>query len=216
MTPQKVERFYDAVAPFYGFWAGLTESRAIARALEAAALEPGESILEVGVGTGEFFSRLGRAVKGGRCVGVDRSTGMLRRSRRRLQSDRRAALLCRGDACQLPFPPASFDVIFSCYMLDLLPEADIDRALGEFFRVAKPQARLAVTVMARQSRGFDATWMWCYRHAPVLVGGCRPVALAPALAATGWRMEMAEEVSQSGFRSEVILARPLQQELRAA
>jgi ubiquinone/menaquinone biosynthesis C-methylase UbiE len=130
--------------------------------------------------------------------------------------DRRPGFLCRSDACQLPFPAASFDVIFSCYMLDLLSEADIQRALGEFFRVTKPQGRLVVTVMARQARGFDAVWMWCYRHAPVLVGGCQPVALTPALAATGWRVEMAEEISQNGFRSEVILARPLSRESRAA
>jgi demethylmenaquinone methyltransferase/2-methoxy-6-polyprenyl-1,4-benzoquinol methylase len=216
MTPRNLQRYYDIVAPLYSFWAWLTESRAAQRALEAAAVQPGESVLEVGLGTGEFFSRLGVAVERGRCVGVDLSAGMLRRARRRLQADRRAGVLCRGDACQLPFLPASFDVIFSCYMLDLLPEADIQRALGEFFRVAKPQGRLVVTVMARQARGFDAAWMWFYRHAPVLIGGCRPVAIAPALAATGWRVELAEEVSQRGFRSEVILARPLHVELRAA
>jgi ubiquinone/menaquinone biosynthesis C-methylase UbiE len=141
---------------------------------------------------------------------------MLRRARGRLQANRRAGLLCRGDACRLPFPAASFDVIFSCYMLDLLPEADIQRALGEFFRVTKPQGRLVVAVMARQARVVDAIWMWGYHHAPALVGGCRPVALAPALAATGWRVELAEEISQSGFRSELILAQPLHLELRAA
>ena len=216
MTPQKVERFYDTVAPLYGFWAWLTESRAAQRALEVAAIQPGESVLEVGVGTGEFFSRLSAAAKDGRCVGMDLSAGMLRRGRRRLQADHRAGFLCRGDACQLPFPPASFDVIFSCYMLDLLPEADIQRALGEFFRVTKPQGRLVVTVMARQARVFDAIWMWGYHHVPALVGGCRPVALAPALEATGWRVELAEKISQNGFRSELILARPLRLELRAA
>jgi ubiquinone/menaquinone biosynthesis C-methylase UbiE len=216
MTPRKLQRYYDTVAPLYGFWAWLTESRATQRALEAAALQPGESVLEVGIGTGEFFSRLSLAAQDGRCVGTDLSAGMLRRARSRLQVDRRTGFLCRGDACQLPFPPASFDVIFSCYMLDLLPEADIQRALGEFFRVTKPQGRLVVTVMARQTRMFDAIWMWGYRHAPTLVGGCRPVALAPALAATGWRVELAEKISQSGFRSELILARPLRLELRAA
>jgi demethylmenaquinone methyltransferase/2-methoxy-6-polyprenyl-1,4-benzoquinol methylase len=216
MTPHRVERFYDTVAPLYGVWARLTESRAAQRALEVAALQPGESVLEVGMGTGDFFSRLSLAAKGGRCVGVDISAEMLRRARRRLQADRRAGLLCRGDALQLPFPPASFDVIFSCYMLDLLPETDIPRALGEFLRVTKPQGRLVVTVMARQARGFDAIWMWVHRHAPALVGGCRPVALAPALAATGWRVELAEEISQSGFRSELFLARPLRLELKAA
>jgi hypothetical protein len=73
-----------------------------------------------------------------------------------------------------------------------------------------------VTVMARQARVLDAIWMWGYRHAPTLVGGCRPIALAPALAATGWQVELAEKISQNGFRSEMILARPLRRELRSA
>jgi ubiquinone/menaquinone biosynthesis C-methylase UbiE len=216
MTPQKVKRFYDTVAPLYGFWAWLTESRAARRALEVARVQAGESVLEVGVGTGEFFSRLVTAAEGSRCVGVDLSAGMLRRAQRRLRAEGRKGSLCRGDACYLPFPVGSFDAIVSCYMLDLLSEADIRTALGEFFRVAKPEARLILAVMGRQNHALDSVWMWTFHHAPVLLGGCRPVALAPALVATGWSIEAEEKISQGGFPSELILARPLRLEERAA
>jgi ubiquinone/menaquinone biosynthesis C-methylase UbiE len=101
-------------------------------------------------------------------------------------------------------------------MLDLLPEGGIETALGEFFRVAKPEGRLVLLVMDRQNRVFDSIWMWAFNHAPVLVGGCRPVALAPALAATGWRIEVEEEICQNGFRSELILARPRRLKEQAA
>jgi len=216
MTNRKLERYYDAVAPLYGFWAELTESRAARRALEVARVQAGESVLEVGVGNGECFSRLVTAAKGRRCVGVDLSEGMLCRTRRWLQAEGREGLLCRGDACHLPFPAGAFDAIVSCYMLDLLPEGDIETALREFLRVAKPDGRLVLVVMGRQNRVLNSIWMWAFNHAPALVGGCRPVALAPALAATGWRIEVEEEICQNGFRSELILARPLRLEEQAA
>jgi ubiquinone/menaquinone biosynthesis C-methylase UbiE len=141
---------------------------------------------------------------------------MLRRAQRRLRVESCEGSLCRGDACQLPFLVGAFDAIVSCYTLDILPEADIERALGEFFRATKPQGRLVLVVMGRQSRVLDRIWMSAYRHAPVLVGGCRPVDLAPALAATGWKIESEEKITQRGFRSELILARALRLEARAA
>ncbi len=216
MTPQKVERFYDTVAPLYGFWAKLTENRATRRALEVAAIQAGESVLEVGIGTGTLFCRLAESAQGGRCVGVDLSAGMLRHAQRRLRDEACQRLLCRGDACHLPFPAGAFDAIVSCYVLDIFSEAGIERALAEFFRAVKPGGRLVLVVMAQQTRLLNGIWMVTFRHLPVLVGGCRPVGLAPALMATGWKIDLEEEISQNGFRSQLILARPLGLEARAA
>ncbi len=209
MTRSQIERTYDALAPFYGVWAELTETRARHRALELADAQPGESVLEVAVGTGKLFSSLLRAGNLKPCVGVELSSGMLRRARRRIAAEfGPSGELCRADATQLPFPDATFDVLLNCYMLDLLPEEDIVRALGEFRRVLKPSGRLALVIMTKQGRLLNAAWMGVYRHAPLLLGGCRPVALPPMLAAAGWRVEVREMVTQFRFRSVVILARP--------
>ena len=134
---------------------------------------------------------------------------MLWRARRRLasQSKKRAAL-CRADARQTPFSPESFDVIINCYMLDLLPESDIPEILREFRRIVKPSGRLVLLVMARQNWLLQGIWMSVYSLSPMLVGGCRPVALSAYLTTGGWRTERGEQISQSGFRSQLILARP--------
>lgn len=101
-------------------------------------------------------------------------------------------------------------------MLDILSEVDIGQALAEFLRVAKPGGRLVIVVMAHQAGMLEGVWMAAFHHAPVLVGGCRPVNLAPALAATGWKIETEERITQNGFRSELILALPRGLEARAA
>ena len=196
------------MAPVYGFWAGLFESRAAHRACEAAALAGGERVLEVAVGGGEFYSQLART-PGLECVGVDLSRPMLARTRRRLAGGGIGRHnLCRANAACLPFAGGTFDILFNLYMIDLLLEEDVAAVLREFARVVKPGGRLVVLSMAEQARVMNAIWMWLYRRSPVMVGGCRPVPVAQMLAANGWKVSLRELISQSGFRSELIVAQP--------
>lgn len=92
-----------------------------------ATLELGEcdSILDVGCGTGEL-TRVLAEESGGRVVGVDRDPAML------------ADLdlpVSRGDACTLPFPDDSFDLVVCQALLVNLP--DPAAAVAEFARVAR-------------------------------------------------------------------------------
>lgn len=206
---KRIARFYDLAAPVYGFWSGLFESRATLRAYQAAHLSGGESVLEVAVGGGEFYARLAKTTGLKRCVGVDLSAPMLRRTRRRLAADGVVRHnLCRASAVCLPFERAAFDMLFNLYMLDLLLVDDVPAVLQEFGRVLKPGGRLVAVSMARQAGLVNAIWMWLYRCSPVLVGGCRPLAVAEMLVANGWRISLDEQISQSGFRSELIVAQP--------
>jgi ubiquinone/menaquinone biosynthesis C-methylase UbiE len=209
-TPGQVrlEGVYDRVAPFYGLWAKLVESHAACRAYELARLSEGESVLEVAVGSGEFFSSLVGAKGLRRCVGVDRSSRMLARARNRLTRDSNPCHdLCCADACRLPFAEATVDVLFNFYMLDLFPESEIPVVTEEFRRVLKPSGRLIVLNMAAQARIFNAIWIWIYNRVPLMVGGCRPLPVGIMLAADGWRIESQEQISQWGFRSDLIVAR---------
>jgi ubiquinone/menaquinone biosynthesis C-methylase UbiE len=203
------ELVYDRMAPFYDAWTALTEKQPQLEALKAADLKPGESVLEVAVGTAMLLVQMMRVPGLRLCVGMDLSSGMLGRARERLLSTLgKGGQLCRADARWLPFPVGAFDAIVSCYMLDLLAEADIPLVLGEFRRVLNGRGRLVLVNMARQSRLVNNIWMWIYRHSPSLVGGCRPVVLPPLLQSGGWRLERDEIITQNGFRSELILARP--------
>jgi ubiquinone/menaquinone biosynthesis C-methylase UbiE len=216
MDASKTTKIYDRLAPLYDFWSFLTETVPEQQALRVAALKPGESVLEAALGTGKLFVEVLQTAGLKRCVGVDLSTRMLDRARRRVISLGKSPALCRSDARRLPFADSLFDAVLCCYMLDLLAEEDIRGVLGEFHRILKPGGRLAALVMGEQARVFNAIWMWGYRHAPALVGGCRPVALAPILKAAGWRLDLHERLTQGGFRSELFLARLAGPEARSA
>ena len=196
-------------AAVYDYWGTLTESRAAARALEAANVRTGDSVLEVAVGTGLLFSKLVQLDGPGVCIGIEPAEAMLRRARRRLGPQlKEHTALCRADARQIPFPDLTFDVIVDCYMLDLLSESDILKVLQEFRRILKPSGRLVLLVMARQSWLVQGIWMLLYHLWPALVGGCRPVPLSGFLSTEGWLIQHSEQISQDGFRSLLILARP--------
>lgn len=199
---------YSYLAPFYDSWAALTESRAGNRAMKLLSPRAGESLLEVAVGTGRLFVRLLTELNLGRAMGMDYSPAMLRHAQRRLArvGEGPHALLL-GDARHLPFPDAAFDLLLNCYMIDLLEEAGVPGVLAEFRRVLKPAGRLVLVNMATLGRWLNPAWMWAYRHAPSLVGGCRPVPqVGRLLAEGGWQITEHELMSQNGFRSELFLA----------
>jgi ubiquinone/menaquinone biosynthesis C-methylase UbiE len=200
---------YDLSAPFYGAWSAVTETKAHQRALAILRESPCERLLEVAVGTGTESAVLSADSGRKLSVATDLSMNMLKQVRKRIRRTPNAhAVLCRADARVLPFRSGMFDCLVSCYMLDLLPEGDIPTVSREFKRVLSHRGRLIIVVMGLQPPIMQQIWMAAFRHIPVLVGGCRPIEAVSMLRATGWTIERREQVSQSGFRSEVLLARP--------
>ena len=190
----------------YDFWGAATDSRAHEAALGFAAIEDGENVLEVGVGTGRLFSRMAGGNRNGHGYGVDISRGMLAGAARRTGSIPGMNLLGIASAYHLPFADESFDVVFGAYILDILPDDDFGGVLSEWNRVTRPGGRLVLTNMARGNRWYTRLWGGLYRLHPKIMGGCRPVGVAPYLPAGGWHSRERREIVQSTFPSEVILA----------
>ena len=95
------------------------------------------SVLEVGCGPGELSERI-RAELGASVVAIDISPRMVELARKR------GVDAVVGDAEDLRFADASFDCVVAAWMLYHVP--DVDRALGEFARVLRPNGHLvAVT-----------------------------------------------------------------------
>ena len=207
LDKSKVPDTYRRIASLYDAWAWLTESKARKRCLELAAIQDGESVLEVAVGTGLAFERILEVNPSGRNEGIDLTDAMLARAERRAaQAGHTNYRLRVGDAYALDFAEDSFDVLINNYMFDLLPEPDFPRVLGEFRRVLRPGGRLVMVNMTDGEHWYNGLWPLVYRINPALLGGCRGVSLVPHLEATGFVRIEREYVSQATFPSEVIAA----------
>jgi SAM-dependent methyltransferase len=104
--------------------------------------EAGESIVDVGCGTGSLTRALADAVQPRRLVGVDLSDAYLEEARKSIRDPR--VSFEKGDATQLKFPDATFDRAMSMLVLQFVP--DTDRAIGEMKRVVRPGGMVAAAV----------------------------------------------------------------------
>jgi ubiquinone/menaquinone biosynthesis C-methylase UbiE len=209
LTPpstRRLARLYDLLGRRHD-WAERYEARAKALALEALRLAPGQWVLDVGAGTGIEHRAIVRALgSGGSAVALDVSPVMLRLVRARTGSP-----VVLGDGRRLPFADAAFDRLLCCYVLDLLPEGDQRATVEEFARVVRPGGLLALVAMRRGitpgSRLLVGAWQTLYRVSPLLVGGCRPVALAALVDQLDLQVEREESTVQLGVPSQVLILR---------
>jgi ubiquinone/menaquinone biosynthesis C-methylase UbiE len=207
LDKHRVADVYRRIAPSYDLWAWLTETRARNRCLELAAIQDGEDVLEVAVGTGLAFEKIVAANPSGRNEGIDLTEAMLARAEKKARRTGSGNYRLQvGDAYDLDFPDGSFDVLINNYMFDLLPEQDFATVLAEFRRVLRPGGRLAMVNMTRGERWYHGTWERIYRINPALLGGCRGVTLLPVLKECGFRHATRETISQMTFPSEIVYA----------
>ena len=135
----RVAKIYRKIAPLYDLWAWLTERKARDRCLELAAIQNGEQVLEVAVGTGLAFEKILEANPSGRNEGIDITDAMLIRAEKKAAKSATHNYCLRvGDAYDLDFANDSFDVLINNYMFDLLPQQDFLTVLEEFKRVLRP------------------------------------------------------------------------------
>jgi SAM-dependent methyltransferase len=126
------------------FGPGMADERRIARLLMG--LGPGDGVLDVACGTGNFSRDFYRAVgPGGLVVGIDVSETMLARAV--ADTDGEGVAYVRGDAEELPFLDASFDAVCCFAALHLF--ADPMRALDRMTAVLTPGGRIALFTSVR-------------------------------------------------------------------
>jgi ubiquinone/menaquinone biosynthesis C-methylase UbiE len=126
----------------------------VGRCLEAVQLRPGDTILDVGCGSGVLDRWLARRTNGAHhIVAVDIHRELLREATALAQQEGLAGLIefQEGNAEALPFANDTFDVTLSATVMELL---DADRMLHELIRVTKPGGRIAVIVRAVDMSSF--------------------------------------------------------------
>jgi SAM-dependent methyltransferase len=118
--------------------------------LRAAAVRPGEAVLDVGCGCGWSTIATARAADGGRVVGVDLSGGMLDVARARADEAGLAIELEQADAQVHPFEAGAFDVAISSFGVMFF--SDVDAAFANLGRAVRPGGRVAFVAWAPMDR----------------------------------------------------------------
>lgn len=150
---------YDATQTFYGRWARLYDRLATApgirswraRTAEALAIESGETVVEMGVGTGANLPHLRERVgASGRVIGIDLTHGMLDVAAARIQeAGWQNVHVIRADARAAPIHPG-VDAVLASFVVGMFAEPGT--VVDGWLEHLAPGGRLALLDAGRSDR----------------------------------------------------------------
>ena len=154
LTPSQTRALYRRRAPHYDRLVGLLGlsgarvSTYRRRAVEALSVSPGDTVVDLGCGTGRNFLWLERAVTdSGRIVGVDLTDAMLRQARHRVESAGWANVdLVESDAGDYELP-GNIGGVLSTFAMTMFD--DYDGVIQRAAEALRPGGRLAILEMKR-------------------------------------------------------------------
>jgi len=209
-----IRAIYGRLSRFYGVVEGRFQRRLRERGLELLAIREGESVLEIGFGTGCALVEIARRVGGsGRACGLDLTPEMITRARRRLEKQGLAGRveLCEGDARKMPYEDGLFDAVYMSETLELFDTPDIPVVFAEIRRVLKVRGRLVLSSMPKEGHEGSLVWRvyeWLHRTLPQ-VASCRPIYVEDSVTSAGFKMAATEEMKIAGvFPTKIVMARP--------
>jgi demethylmenaquinone methyltransferase/2-methoxy-6-polyprenyl-1,4-benzoquinol methylase len=136
------------------------------RAVELAAVAPGDRALDVATGTGDLALELAKRVgPTGEVVGIDFSEKMLELARAKAEARVRFE---SGNALALPYPNDAFDA--ATVGFGARNFSDLERGLGEMARVVRPGGRVVVLEITTPRRPPLSTFfrIWFDRIVPAI------------------------------------------------
>ncbi len=200
LAPDAVRSMFDRIAPVYDamnrvMTAGL--DLRWRRLAAAAAVRPGDRVLDAACGTGDL-ALADRRAGAARVTGLDFSQRMLERARKKAP----ALEWVEGDLLALPFAEGAFDA--ATVGFGVRNVADLEGALGELRRVLRPGGRLAILEITRPRGALRPFFsLWFERIVPMLgrllPGGAAYAYLPASVARFPAAEELARRMRRAGF-----------------
>ncbi len=209
-TKEQAKRTYDKISRIYDFIEGSFEKKFRNNALDKLDVKKGETVLEIGFGTGHSLERIADKVgKNGKAYGIDISSGMLDITKSRLEKKGladRVGLYC-GDAINIPYNKSMFDAVFMSFVLELFDTPEIPVILNEIKRILKPNGRLSVVSLSKEndnSRMLKA-YEWVHENFPN-IADCRPIYVEQSIKNAGYQISYKENITIFGLPGEIVIA----------
>jgi len=171
MKEATTRRIYNLQSHFYDQVFGNKMQSRMADAIRRMNIQPGERVLDIGIGTGVSLELYPRHCQ---VTGIDISEGMLAKAQDRVRKyalDN--VLLARADAMLMPFPDHSFDRIFFSHVITVV--SDPQCLLEHIKRVGKPGCQI---VMINHFQSGNRVLAWLEE------------VLSPFFVHLGWRSDL--------------------------
>lgn len=197
-TKEQAKRTYDKISRIYDLITGPFERKFRDMGLNRLDVKEGETVLEIGFGTGHCLEEIAKRVgENGKAYGIDISSRMLDITRKRMEKKRLAdtvELYC-GDAMSMPYEDNMFDVVFMSFTLELFDTPEIPAVLKEIKRVLKPKGRLGVVSMSKED---GESWLlkayeWIHKNFSV-IADCRPIYVEKSIRDAGYSIKSREKI----------------------
>lgn len=169
MTMDWAAPFYDVYCRAVGLGQGFRD-----QTLRVAAIRAGETILDVGCGTGVLTRRAGEAAgPAGAATGIDPGQGMIRVAKKNAQRLGSRVAFKVAAIERLPFEDARFDVVLASIMLHHLPPDLKRQGLREVHRILKPGGRFIVADFYRPANPLWWLVAWPFLFIPMTADNFR-------------------------------------------
>lgn len=131
---------FNVLTPLYDWVVRLTTRESVfkRRLVDAASIDNGESVLDVGCGTGTLLREIVRRESLARVTGLDADPAILEIARRKLANAGTACELVQGYSTQMPFADDTFDHVVSTLFFHHLRREDKRITIEEIMRVLRP------------------------------------------------------------------------------
>jgi ubiquinone/menaquinone biosynthesis C-methylase UbiE len=139
---------YDAI--YLGLTFGLEEERVKAPALRQLALQPGQTVVDWGCGTGLMLGKVADALGEGTIIAIDRSIRLLRRaSVDRLPRFKGDCWFVVCDGCSAIAASKPVDAVVASYSLGVTAPGQCGRTIEEIHALLRPGGKLLIIDMYR-------------------------------------------------------------------
>ena len=200
------QRYYDRLSRIYD-WLTASEQTLIIKGIDALAPQPGDTILEVGCGTGTGLVEIDRRMQArGQVIGLDLSFKMLKKSKDRMAAAQERCLLVESDAGLIPLPPSSIDAAYCAFTLELFSHQDMVNTLNEIRQALVPEGRIVVVSLSREPHNLmTRLYELGHRLFPVALD-CRPVPAEAILREAGFNLTSSHKFMNWGLPVDIVLA----------
>jgi ubiquinone/menaquinone biosynthesis C-methylase UbiE len=209
-TKAEARQAYDTLSRIYDYTLGLVRHNYAKTGLQRLSITEGETVLEVGFGTGDCLKQITELVgPAGKACGIDISRGMIERTKRRLEKAGLAGAveLCCGDATNMPFNENTFDAVFMSFTLEVFDTPDMPKLLAQIKKVLKPDGRLGIVDTSKEDgrSAFVRGYEWLHKKYPKYLGS-RPIYAEQCLIDAGYQVRSKEKVKIFRVPTDIIVA----------